>query len=75
MTSTSENTILVVDDEASQRDLLQMVLTEEGYNVETTSSGEEAVVKVEDRFYSLVIMDMKMGGMGGLEGVIGRFHG
>ena len=67
MTNPKDNRILVVDDEASQRDLLHLVLTEEGYNVETTSSGEEAVKKVEDRFYNLVIMDMKMGGMGGLE--------
>jgi CheY-like chemotaxis protein len=56
-----DNRILIVDDEASQRDLLHLVLTEEGYSVETASSGEEAVGKVEDRFYNLVIMDMKMG--------------
>jgi two-component system response regulator HydG len=67
MTTRKDSRILVVDDEASQRDLLHMVLTEEGYSVETASSGEEAVQKVEDRFYNLVIMDMKMGGMGGLE--------
>ena len=67
MTNSKDNRILVVDDEASQRDLLHLVLTEEGYSVETASSGEEAVEKVEDRFYNLVIMDMKMGGMGGLE--------
>ena len=67
MTSPKDNRILVVDDEASQRDLLHLVLTEEGYSVETASSGEEAITKVEDRFYNLVVMDMKMGGMGGLE--------
>ena len=67
MTNNKNNRILVVDDEASQRDLLHLVLTEEGYAVETASSGEEAVQKVEEGFYHLVIMDMKMGGMGGLE--------
>ena len=67
MTNNKNNRVLVVDDEASQRDLLHLVLTEEGYAVETASSGEEAVQKVEDGFYHLVIMDMKMGGMGGLE--------
>ena len=67
MTTPKDNKILVVDDEASQRDLLNLVLSEEGYRVETASSGEEAVQKVEDSFYSLVIMDMKMGGIGGLE--------
>lgn len=59
--------ILVVDDEASQRELLEMVLTEEGYLVEAAASGEEAVSRIEDRFYNLVIMDLKMGGMGGIE--------
>ena len=67
MTVNKDTHILIVDDEASQRDLFEMVLSEEGYSVETASSGEEAVQKVEDRFYNLVIMDMKMGGMGGLE--------
>lgn len=59
--------ILVVDDEASQRELLQMVLSEEGYTVETAQSGEEAVKKVGDAFYNIVVMDLKMAGIGGLE--------
>ncbi|UCF32133.1 MAG: sigma-54-dependent Fis family transcriptional regulator [bacterium] len=44
-----------------------MVLAEEGYSVETAGSGEEAVGKVEDSFYNLVILDLKMAGMGGIE--------
>jgi len=63
----SVHRILVVDDEVSQRELLQMVLSEEGYTVETAQSGEEAVEKVHDAFYNIVIMDLKMGGIGGLE--------
>ncbi len=59
--------ILVVDDEASQRELLEMVLVEEGYTVETAGSGEEAVEKVQKNFYNIVIMDLKMAGIGGLE--------
>ena len=62
-----QHRILVVDDEASQRELLEMVLSEEGYDVTTASGGEEAVQKVRERFYNLVIMDLKMAGMGGLE--------
>jgi two-component system response regulator HydG len=61
------HTILVVDDETSQRELLEMVLSEEGYSVETASNGEEAVKKISDRFYNLVVMDLKMPGMGGLQ--------
>jgi two-component system response regulator HydG len=67
MTDRKDHRILVVDDEASQRELLQVVLSEEGYSLESASSGEEAVQLVEKRFFNLVIMDMKMRGMGGLE--------
>jgi two-component system response regulator HydG len=67
MADKKEHRILVVDDEASQRELLQVVLTEDGFTVETASSGEEAVKLVEGKFFNLVIMDMKMGGIGGLE--------
>ncbi len=59
--------ILIVDDEASQRELLEMVLVEEGYTVETAGSGEEAVGKVQENFYNIVILDLKMAGIGGLE--------
>ena len=59
--------ILIVDDEASQRELFEMVLVEEGYTVETAGSGEEAVEKVQEDFYNIVIMDLKMAGIGGLE--------
>jgi two-component system response regulator HydG len=67
MTDRNDHRILVVDDEPSQRELLEMVLTEEGYWVQTAPSGEEAVEQVEKRFFNLIIMDMKMKGMGGLE--------
>ena len=67
MADRKDHRILVVDDEASQRELLQVVLSEEGYSLESASSGEDAVQLVEKRFFNLVIMDMKMSGMGGLE--------
>ena len=59
--------ILVVDDEEVMRDLLRDVLTETGYHVETTSSGEEAVEKVKQGNFSIVISDLKMPGMSGIE--------
>jgi two-component system response regulator HydG len=67
MTDRKDHRILVVDDEPSQRELLEMVLTEEGYSVLTAPSGEEAVEWVKKQFFNLIIMDMKMKGMGGLE--------
>ncbi len=62
-----ERRILVVDDEETQRDLLQTVLSGEGYRVETASSGEEALAIASERSFHLAIMDLRMGGMGGLE--------
>ena len=39
----SRKNILVVDDEKSQREILEMILTSEGYDVTTASSGEAAI--------------------------------
>jgi DNA-binding NtrC family response regulator len=62
-----ERRILVVDDEEAQRELLQTVLSGEGYLVETSSSGEEALSAASARTFHLVILDLRMEGMGGLE--------
>ena len=59
--------ILVVDDEKSQREILEMILSGEGYNVTTASSGEAAMKFVEDRHFDLVLTDLKMTGMSGLD--------
>jgi len=63
----SKYSVLVVDDQRSQRELLDMVLSEEGCRVETAASGEEAVEKVSARFFNLIIMDLSMPGIGGLQ--------
>ena len=59
------NTVLVVDDDASARDLLQRFLNREGYHVETASNGLEALAAVK-RIRPLVItLDVMMPGMDG----------
>ena len=45
----SRKSILVVDDEKSQREILEMILSGEGYDVTTASSGEAAMKFVADR--------------------------
>src|SRR4030042_3175017 len=60
-------TILVVDDEESIRDLLKEELTEEGYWVHTAGSAKEALDRVERLPLDLVILDIRMPGMDGLE--------
>lgn len=59
--------ILVVDDEKNIRLVLDQCLSEEGYRVETAVSGEHAVEKFTAEPYDLVLLDMKMPGMDGIE--------
>ncbi|MFH1995389.1 MAG: diguanylate cyclase [Candidatus Omnitrophota bacterium] len=59
--------ILVVDDEDIMRSMLKDVLTESGYQVCTASSGEEAVRLVNNSDFSIVITDMRMPGIDGVE--------
>lgn len=63
----ARKSILVVDDEKSQREILEMILSGEGYDVTTASSGEAALKFVTDRHFDLVLTDLQMGGMSGLE--------
>lgn len=59
--------ILVVDDERSMRDFLKILLVKEGYQVETASGGTQALEKIEQHPFNLIISDIRMDGMGGLE--------
>jgi DNA-binding NtrC family response regulator len=63
----SRKSILVVDDEKGQREILEMILSGEGYDVTTASSGEAAMKFVEKKHFDLVLTDLKMTGMSGLD--------
>lgn len=58
--------ILVVDDEPAIRELLQEFLTREGYRVSTAADGEEALEAVKQTEPHLMLLDLRMPGMGGL---------
>ncbi len=60
-------TILVVDDEPNITRLLGMYLTKEGYTVETASDGTTAVAKARTTRYALILLDLMLPGMDGLE--------
>src|ERR687890_1600071 len=63
----ARKSILVVDDEKSQREILEMILTAEGYDVTTGASGEAALRIVRERRFDLALTDLKMTGMDGIE--------
>jgi DNA-binding NtrC family response regulator len=60
--------ILVVDDEGPLREMLQRGLSQIGeYSVETAQNGQEAIEKIEKDIFDLVLTDLKMPEMDGLE--------
>ena len=59
--------ILVVDDEKSMREILEIFLENEGYFVSVANNGETAVEALKRDIFDLIISDMKMPRMGGLE--------
>ncbi|MBP6003438.1 MAG: sigma-54-dependent Fis family transcriptional regulator [Pyrinomonadaceae bacterium] len=63
----ARKSILVVDDEKNQREILETILSGEGYDVTTASSGEAAMKFVEVRRFDLVLTDLQMTGMSGLD--------
>lgn len=63
--------ILIVDDEEVMRNLLCDILKDAGYKVEAVSCGGEAIEKVQQGRFSIVVTDLKMPGMNGIE-VVGK---
>lgn len=59
--------VLVVDDEPQVVELLQEFLAAKGYQVLTASDGEEALQKVKEERPHVVLLDMRMPKMNGLE--------
>jgi len=59
--------ILVVDDEKLLRDLLVKILTKEGYRVDTAVDGEEALDRLRENQYNILISDIKMPRLNGFE--------
>lgn len=62
-----KNTILVVDDEAEIRNLLEIYLSNEGYEVIKASNGEEAIEIVNSKDIKLIVLDVMMPKMDGIE--------
>ncbi len=58
--------ILVVDDEEDILNILKFFLEREGYEVDTTLNGEEAIKKIEKNYYNIVLTDLRMPGISGV---------
>ena len=59
--------ILVVDDLPALREMLSQSLASEGYRVATARSGEEAVTRLEEQEFDVIVTDLVMPGLGGLD--------
>lgn len=59
--------MLIVDDEKNMRLTLADILTEERYQITTAATGEEAVTLCEKHRYDIVLMDVRMPGIDGVE--------
>ena len=61
------HTILIVDDDAAHRTMLQTLLGQWGYRADEADDGDTAIEKVHQRFYDLVVMDVRMLRVSGIE--------
>ncbi|MBZ0181468.1 MAG: sigma-54 dependent transcriptional regulator [Melioribacteraceae bacterium] len=59
--------VLVVDDEKAIRDSLKIILEDEGYFADTAGDGEEALQKIKEQNFDIVISDIKMPKLDGMQ--------
>ncbi len=59
--------ILVVDDDESIRTVLKVNLEDKGYIVDTAENGREALKKIEDRFFNIALIDIRLPDIEGIE--------
>ncbi|HEU4478949.1 MAG TPA: sigma-54 dependent transcriptional regulator [Pyrinomonadaceae bacterium] len=61
-----KGSVLIVDDEEIMRDVLETLLSAEGYRVDLAKTGEEGIEAYGKRAYDVVLLDLSMPGIGGL---------
>ena len=62
-----KKTVLVVDDEKNIRLTFSETMTQMGFDTRTASNGEEALTKIQGAEFDLVLLDLRMPGMDGIE--------
>jgi DNA-binding NtrC family response regulator len=58
--------VLVADDEEIMREVLESLLSQEGYRVDLAKTGEEGLLRLSERPYDVILLDVSMPGIGGL---------
>ena len=66
--------VLVVDDQSIVRETIEDILNREGYDISSASSGEEALEMMHKEKFDILLSDIKMPGMSGLELVEKAHH-
>ncbi len=61
------NKLLIVDDELSMREFLELMLEAEGYHVDIAKTGNQAIQMLEKDFYDLVLCDIRLGDISGID--------
>ena len=65
--SATDAQLLVVDDERSMRELLDYMLSKEGYAIELAENGHKAVEMIQNKDYDLILSDIRLGDITGLD--------
>ena len=65
MTENPSHGVLVVEDDPAIRRLVMMVLQRQGYRTETAADGMEAVVKLDNSAYDVIVLDLMMPNLDG----------
>ena len=60
-------TVLIIDDEDRIRSVCSKMLTQEGYDVAQASNGEAGLEMIDQRHFDIILMDLMMPGISGLE--------
>ena len=67
MKAPADKNILVIDDEVAVNNNIRKILAKKGYHVDQAVTKEEALDKIQTRSYKLVLLDLKIPGVKGLE--------
>jgi DNA-binding NtrC family response regulator len=70
----SKDRILIIDDDENIRKVLQTILEDEGYIVETADTAKKGIERSEKAFYNLALIDVRLPDMEGIE-LLSKLHG